>query len=46
MHEAQNSTAKRAIERAIESSQKELSAMIDSLYGVEGLWGLDTYESN
>lgn len=46
MHEAQNSTAKRAIERVIESSQKELSAMIDSLYGVEGLWGLDTYESN
>lgn len=46
MNEAQNSAAKRAIERAIESSQKELAAMIDSLYGVEGLWGLDTYESN
>ena len=39
MNDAQNSTAKRAIERAIEAAQSELSAMIDRLYGVEGMWG-------
>lgn len=45
MNEAHNSTAKRAIERAIESTQKDLSGMIDGLYGVEDLWRLNTYES-
>lgn len=44
MNDAQNSTAKRAIERAIEAAQSELSAMIDCLYGVEGMWGADTDE--
>lgn len=46
MNEAQNSAAKRAIERAVEAAQSELSSMIDGLYGVEGMWRIDTDEGN
>lgn len=37
MDRAQNSAAKRTIQRAVETTQRELSALIDGLYGVEGL---------
>ena len=46
MNDAQNSSGKKAIARAVEASQNELSTMIDNLYGVVGLWGADTDESN
>jgi len=43
---AQNSAASKAIERAIQTVQGELSAMIDILYGVEDLWGSDVDEDD
>ena len=46
MNDAQNSSVKKAIVRAIEASQKELSVIIDNLYGVEDLWEVVTDESN
>jgi hypothetical protein len=46
MNAAQNSAASKAIERAIQAVQSELSAMIDILYGVEDLWGSDVDESD
>ena len=45
MNEAQNSTAKRTIERAVKVVQNELSLIIDGLYGVESMWRNDTDES-
>lgn len=46
MNASQNSTGKRAIERAIGVAQSELSNLIDALYGVEGLRVTETDESN
>ena len=46
MNASQNSTGKRAIERAIGVAQSELSNLIDTLYGVEGLRVTETDESN
>lgn len=37
MDDARNSTAKRSVQRAVETAQTELEAMVDSLYGVKGL---------
>jgi len=44
--EAQNTAAKRTIQRATEAAQRELSALIDDLYGVKGLQVTETDESN
>ena len=46
MNASQNSTGKRAIERAIGVVQSELSGLIDALYGVEGLRVTETDEGN
>ncbi len=46
MKNAQNSTEKRTLERAINDQERELAKIIDSLYGVEGLQVEETDESN
>ena len=47
LNDAQNSTAKKAIDRAAKAIQNELSAMVDGLYGVEeDLWRSDTDEAD
>ena len=46
MNEAQNSAAKRAFQRACEAAQGELSAMVDNLYGVEGMQVTEENEGN
>ena len=46
MKEAQNTAAKRTIQRATEAAQRDLSALIDDLYGVNGLQVTETDESN
>ena len=44
--EAQSSVEKRTYERAIETTEKELSALIDSLYGVTGMQVEESNENN
>lgn len=46
MNEAQNSSSKRAVQRAVETTQNELSALVDALYGVEGLRVMEINEGN
>ena len=46
MKNAQNSTEKRTLDRAINDQERELAKIIDSLYGVEGLQVEETDESN
>ena len=46
MNISMNSTAKRAVARAIEVANAELSALIDALYGVEGLKVTETNEGS
>ena len=46
MNEAQSSTERRTYERAAEATEKELSAIIDSLYGVAGMQVEEENESN
>lgn len=43
---SQNSTGKRAIQRAIEVTETELSSLIDALYGIEGLRVMETDEGD
>lgn len=44
--EAQNSAAAATIQRAIEAAHNKLSAMVDGLYGVEGLRVTETNETD
>ena len=46
MNEAQSSAEKRTYERAAETTEQELSALIDSLYGVAGMQVEEENESN
>ena len=46
MNEAQSSTERRTYERAAEATEKELSTIIDSLYGVAGMQVEEENESN
>ncbi len=46
MDEAKNAAAKKVFQRAAEAVQRELSALIDKLYGVEGLQVANANESN
>lgn len=46
MRASQNSTGKRAVQRAIEVAENELSMLIDALYGVEGLRVTETDEGD
>lgn len=46
MNEAHNSFAKRTVERAAETAENKLAAIVDGLYGVESEWRTDTDEVN
>ncbi|NBK77439.1 endonuclease [bacterium D16-76] len=46
MNEAQNSSTKKALERAIVTAGSSLSDMIDSIYGVEGMRVVEPNEGN
>ena len=46
MASAQNSSAKITFHRAVETAQRELSKMIDTLYGIEGLQVTEENEGN
>ena len=46
MNSAGSSAERRTFERAAEVAEKELSAIIDSLYGVEGMQVIEENESD